>query len=158
MIQYHVIYFVVQIVPALASGDSFSCSCGHFKVLLLVFCFFNTSSACCTYKIRPAHIMSSSLQSVQELAVSPRSPGSSVESVVLETKIWSPSQWALSVNVKAEVRGLMSKLSLFHFSFHFSSLKTLGEHLICLYFLSSSPQQLEFIFWKYMCVIEHIYS
>ena len=77
-IQCFVIYFVAQIVPALASGDSFSCSCGHFKMLLLVFCFFNTSSACCMYKIRPAHIMSSSLQSVQELAVLPRSPGSSV--------------------------------------------------------------------------------
>lgn len=74
-IQCFVVYFAAQIVSALASGDSFSCSCGHFKMLPLVFCLFNTSSACCTYKICPAHIVSSSLQSVQELAILPRSPG-----------------------------------------------------------------------------------
>ena len=93
IIQCYFIYFVAQIVPALAIWSSFGwllCPSGISPLLwLFLFLFFLTLSYFLTLQQFPG---SSSILSAPALesAISSRSPGSSDWKLVLETKIGAP--------------------------------------------------------------------
>lgn len=98
IIQYCIVYFLFQIVPALATGSSFSWFLYHFDVTPLQWIFFFlTFSYFMTLQDAPGSSFIFPAP-VLEWAICPRSPGPFSWRMRLEIKIWT-----LSVLIALEV-------------------------------------------------------